>query len=218
MKKLIRNPFEVWELEINERSTNDEKVLKTWLKNIDFFVEFPDLIMDRVCENLKPVEYLRNQIVMGKGDESTFMIVIYSGEIGIYLQTVKELEVSGTEGKCIAKKLPCSVLGDTGLLKGATRGATCIALSDIKALYLSASNYCKIVESFHRSQLYLHIDFNKRLGILKDISYAKAERLAACYNSLIYKKGQTIVDIGQEVNQLYIVKKGTIKVEKKIEL
>jgi hypothetical protein len=36
---------------------------------------------------------------MGKGDESTFMIVIYEGEIGIYLQFVKELEEVGTQGK-----------------------------------------------------------------------------------------------------------------------
>jgi len=91
---------------------------------------------------------------MGKGDKSEFMIVIFSGDIGIYLQTVPELERTGTEGKCIAQKGAEGVLGEAGLLKEASRGATCIALTDVKALYLSAPNYCQIVESFHKSELY----------------------------------------------------------------
>ena len=61
---------------------------------------------------------------MAKGEESTFMIIIFSGEIGIYLQTMRELEITGKDGKCIAKKGPKEVLGEAGLLKGATRGAT----------------------------------------------------------------------------------------------
>lgn len=97
--------------------------------------------MDRVCEKLDPVEYEEGKVVMGKGDKSEFMIVIYEGDIGIYLQTVQELEVIGREGKCIAQKNPGGVLGEAGLLKEASRGATCIALTAVKALYLSASNY-----------------------------------------------------------------------------
>jgi hypothetical protein len=53
---------------------------------------------------------------------------------------------------------------------------------------------------------------------LKDINYIKARKLAACYNSTIFKKGQVIIKIGDLVSQLYIVKEGKLKVEKKIEL
>lgn len=151
---------------------------------------------------------------MGKGDKSEFMIVIYSGEIGIYLQTVVELEISGTEGKCIAKKLPESVLGEAGLLKEASRGATCIALTEVKALYLSAPNYVQIVESFHKSELYKHIEFNKSLDFLKEINYIKTRRLAESYNSSVFKKGQVIIETGATVSQLYILKTGRLKVEK----
>ena len=214
MRKMKRNPFQVCQLEVADRNANDEDVLKSWLRNIDFFAKYPELIMDRVCDCLQPVEYVKNQVVMGKGDESTFMIVIYTGEIGIYLQSVKELEATGTAGKCIAKKGAEGVLGEAGLLKGASRGASCIALSDIKALYLSASNYWKIVESFHKSELFTHIEFNKTLDFLKDINYAKARKLAACYNSSIFKKSQIVIDIGTNVSQLYILKKGKLKVEK----
>jgi len=214
MKKMKRNPFEVCALEVDKRNATDDAVLKNWLKSIDFFAKFPDLIMDQVCNSLQPMEYRKDQLVMGKGEESTFMIVIYSGDIGIYLQTFEELEKSGIEGKCIAKKGTEGVLGEAGLLKGATRGATCIAIEHIKSLYLSASNYCKIVESFHKSELYQNIEFNKTLEFLSQISYVKARKLASCYNSLIFKKGQTIINIGDSVSQFYVLKKGRLRVEK----
>ena len=110
---------------------------------------------------------------MAKGEESTFMIILYSGEIGIYLQTAKELEESGTEGKCIAKKGPKEVLGEAGLLKCATRGATCISHTAVEALYMSSNNYSKIVESFHKSELYAYIGFNKQLDFLENIEFSK---------------------------------------------
>ena len=110
---------------------------------------------------------------MAKGEESTFMILLYSGEIGIYLQTAKELEQTGTEGKCIAKKGPKEVLGEAGLLKSATRGATCIAHTAVEALYMSSNNYSIIVESFHRTELYTYIGFNKQLDFLSKIEPAK---------------------------------------------
>ncbi|CAI2385785.1 unnamed protein product [Moneuplotes crassus] len=218
VKKMKLNPFQVCELPVANRNANDEIVLKSWLRNIDFFLLYPELIMDRVCEKLAPVNYREGKVVMGKGDKSEFMIVIYSGDIGIYLQTVKELENTGKEGKCIAQKGAGGVLGEAGLLKEASRGATCIALTDVKALYLSASNYCQIVESFHKSELYKNIEFNKSLDFLKDVNYAKARLLAQSYNSTIFKKGQVVIDANTPVNQLYIVKDGILKVEKKLEL
>jgi cGMP-dependent protein kinase 1 len=214
MRKMKRNPYQVCQLDIAERNANDEIKLKQWLRGIDFFFPYPELIMDRVCEKLVPVEYIKDQIIMGKGDKSEFMIVIYSGEIGIYLQTVIELEASGTENKCIAKKLPESVLGEAGLLKEASRGATCIANTEVKALYLSAPNYVQIVESFHKSELYKHIEFNKSLDFLKEINYIKTRRLAESYNSSVFKRGQIIIDTGAMVSQLYILKTGKLKVEK----
>ena len=86
-----KNPYEVCQLPVSERNGNDEAVLKSWLRNIDFFFPYPELIMDRVWEKLDPVEYVQDEVVMGKGDKSEFMIVIFSGDIGIYLQTVDEL-------------------------------------------------------------------------------------------------------------------------------
>ena len=158
--------------------------------------------------------YEKDQIVMGKGDESTFMIVIYSGNIGIYLQTVRELELSGTEGKCIAKVGTGQVIGEAGLLKGASRGATCIALEQTLAMFLSSNNYVKIVESFHKSEFFSHINFNKTLEFLQEVSFNKLEKLAASYNSRIFKKGNVIINIGDNVSQLYILKSGKLKIEK----
>lgn len=74
------------------------------------------------------------------------------------------------------------------------------------------------MESFHKSELFKNVEFNKSLDFLKDINYQKTRLLAQSYNSSIFKKGQVVIDAGTAVNQLYIVKDGRLKVEKKIEL
>lgn len=229
IKKANKDPFQVWDTKLTERSGDDELVLKNWLRSINFFAKYPELIMDRVWDTLEPVTYNKDQVVMGKGDESTFMIVIYSGTIGIFLQTVNELNGApinhlkeaiviipniGNNGKWIAKVGTEGVLGEAGLLKGACRGATWISLEKTKAMYLSSNNYVKIVESFHKSELFLNINFNKNLDFLKDVTFNKLEKLAASYNSRVFKKGNVVIEIGDLVSQLYILKSGKLKVEK----
>ena len=60
--------------------------------------------MDRVWECLVPKVYNKDEVIINKGENSTFMIVLYNGEVGIYLQTAEELNISGKQGKWISTK------------------------------------------------------------------------------------------------------------------
>lgn len=54
---------------MESRTEKDNFVLKSWLKDIDFFIKYPDIIMDRVCEKLKPIEYPKSKIIIDIGEE-----------------------------------------------------------------------------------------------------------------------------------------------------
>ena len=69
------------------------------------------------------------------------MLIIYSGTIGVYLYPSKEIFENDELHSYAAKKTEGSVVGDQGLLKQTKRGACCIALENIKGMYLPAIDY-----------------------------------------------------------------------------
>ena len=64
-----KSPFQVCKIDPSLRVENDSITLRNWLKGIDFFTKYPEIIMDRVCEKLKPVKYSKNDVIIEKGDE-----------------------------------------------------------------------------------------------------------------------------------------------------
>lgn len=43
--------------------------MQKWIKNIDFFLKYPDIIMDKVCEKLKQVVYQNGQVIIDIDEE-----------------------------------------------------------------------------------------------------------------------------------------------------
>ena len=64
-----KSPFQVWKIDPSQRIENDLITLRNWLKGIDFFTKYPEIIMDRVCEKLRPVKYSKNDVIIEMGDD-----------------------------------------------------------------------------------------------------------------------------------------------------
>ena len=79
------------------------------------------------------------------------------------------------------------VLGERGLLTRAPRGATWIAHSIVMAMTLTSSNYAKIVENFHRTEIHNNIKFTQTLEFMKNVNFITIERCVQCYNTFLYK-------------------------------
>ena len=69
------------------------------------------------------------------------MLIIYSGTVGVFLFPSKEYFICENIHLAAAKKWEGSVIGDQGLLKQTKRGAWCIALENVKGMYLPATDY-----------------------------------------------------------------------------
>ena len=140
------------------------------------------------CKNLNFKLY-RDEVVINKGEESTFMIILFSGEVGIYLHSMQRLQKIGIKENCIATKKDPGVLGDRGLLNKEPRTATCIAHTKIQALLMTRHNYVNIVESFHKTQLKMNLDFSMNLEIMKGIDTERLINLTRLYNNSVFSKG-----------------------------
>lgn len=128
------------------------------------------------------------------------MLVIYSGDIGIYLNVDFTLpynfNVVSRISHPIAVKHAKEILGEQGLLKGAKRGATCIAISEVQAFTLTADQYAFMVESFHKSEMFKNIKFLSNLHFTEKFQYSKVESFAKSLNSMIVRCNQTLISEG----------------------
>ncbi|CAI2385362.1 unnamed protein product [Moneuplotes crassus] len=219
LKRLNANPFEVCQIRVKERNENDYLILKGWLKQLHFFRKYPALIIDKLCDKLEPVYYPKGDVIMDIGESSTFMVIIFSGKIGIYLKPSKDIKKLKSKISFVAVKTSGDVVGDSGLLKTACRSASCIALTDIQALYLSATDYSNTVKDFHKNELLENIAFTHNLSYFNKLTHDEKTNLAMRFNSHIYhKKGSIIMNAGDKVQQLYILKEGLLKVEKQLKI
>ena len=134
------------------------------------------------------------------------MLVIYSGDVGIFLSTTKELQKITRRNRMVALKQNGSIIGEIGLLTSQERNASCVALSNVKAMMLSKADYKEIIENFHKFEWYQNIQFNTKLDIFKHINYTQIEKIAAAYNHDFVKKNDVIVWAGQVLDQVYIIK------------
>jgi hypothetical protein len=179
------------------------------------------------------------------------MILIYSGKVGVYLDSHEDLvrakkgvedkhkadmkrkwfartttvSFSNLSDKMVAVKGPKDIIGAKGLNKRDIRGASWVALTTVKAFLLPVTsegdhskndNFVDIMEKFHRSQVFDNITFQLNLDYGTKVNFIKIEKLSGSFNTLFLKKGDVVVKNGSKMDQLYIVKKGTLRVEKRI--
>lgn len=193
-------------------------ILKKHIKSIEFFKEYHDVIIDQVCDCVEAVTYQYEDVIMDKGEAADFMIIVYSGFIGIYFATVAAMSSGEVPKNCIVKLTKGAVLGDKGLLLQAPWGATVIAETQVQALYLSLESYKKVVENFQKSLIFQNINLINLIWPLEKISFDWKERMAKTFMTKILKKGQTAIKIGDEASMVYFVKQGSLSVTKRVQV
>ena len=180
------------------------------------------------------------------------MIIIYTGEVGVYLKSLDELEGAKSALKnkqdvsskrkwyqrqqtlslqrqatvsyknlpqqMVATKTTGGLIGEKGLLLSKKRRATCIALTNVKALYLSKENYQDIIESFHRAQIYKNVTFQQNQDFGSKLNFKKLERLSGSYNTTVLQKDDPVVKIGCNINQMFILKSGELRIQKRLKI
>ncbi|CAI2359226.1 unnamed protein product [Moneuplotes crassus] len=217
------NPYQVSQLKLNQRTKKHLSRLKRWLQQVDFMRHYPDLILQKVCDCIQPVAYKKGEVIIKKGDISTFMTIIYKGEIGIYISLdLAQLQENPTnyitEYPPVAIKGKRDVIGEQGLLRGEKRGANCVAFTDIQAFNISFQNYKDIIKGFHRVKLQKNIQYLSEISYFRYLSYEKIEKLAKSFNTIHLKTGEAVVREGKEISQMFILKEGNLDVQKVIKI
>jgi small-conductance mechanosensitive channel/CRP-like cAMP-binding protein len=111
------------------------------LKSVDLFAKLTKEEMQFLAESLVYAPFSRGDTMTRQGNVAHWLYILVAGEAEVVLET-------GSGGRTKVGVLPAgSLFGEMGLMTGAPRTATVIALSDVECYRLDKASFATILQS-----------------------------------------------------------------------
>lgn len=206
IEDLSLNPAQICIKPYSQRDTMERSALKLWTEECEFFKHLTDHSANEVRKKLSTVYLKKGETLIREGDESECMFIICTGVAEIFKNNV------GISENIVAK----NTVGESGIKNNQKRSATVIAKTDISALMLRLEDYDDIVRRQKYREKFEMVDYLKSLTFFCNFFNSKLETIAYNLFTMQYFKGQTIYASDEEPINFYIIKKGSVKFEKKV--
>jgi CRP-like cAMP-binding protein/Fe-S-cluster-containing dehydrogenase component/ferredoxin len=145
MLEMLRNVLDIMQRNKNFRAQLDktyrERALDTHLRAVPVFAELTDEFIGSLRENVELVRYTPGQVICRQGDAAD----------AFYLVRIGFVKVSQAHpgGEIILAYLSRGdYFGETGLLHGDVRTATCTALDHVELVRMGADDFNRMIEQF----------------------------------------------------------------------
>jgi CRP-like cAMP-binding protein/Fe-S-cluster-containing dehydrogenase component/ferredoxin len=145
MLEMLRNVLDIMQRNKNFRAQLDktyrERALDTHLRAVPVFAELTDEFIGGLRENVELVRYTPGQVICRQGDAAD----------AFYLVRIGFVKVSQAHpgGEIILAYLSRGdYFGETGLLHGDVRTATCTALDHVELVRMGADDFNRMIEQF----------------------------------------------------------------------
>lgn len=144
------------------------------LQRVELFKRIPPEGLARLAERGMPRHFAPGELLMRQDETSRSMFVIASGHVRV------ERTLGDDRTLTLARLGPGEVVGEMGLLDGAPRSATVVALEDVEALEIHATVLAVVlIENPNVSQALLRV-LSKRLRstdeLVDEMSRSQADR------------------------------------------
>lgn len=156
-------------------------------------------------------------VVFDFGATADRAYIVIIGSVVVEVPTKKGSEVTYTK---VATIKPGHVFGELGLMadQDSTRRARCLALKPAKLLVVKKESY-RAANSSGMNSLNerLHFLASVEHNLLADVAEADLRVIAACLTHRIYRSHETIIEQGEEVDQIIFIKSGFGKLLKQLD-
>ena len=188
-----------------------------FLDNIKFLRLFPKDIRKEIIPLFEEQHYGFGEIIVREGEQADAFYLLTSGRARV----LKKSETN--------EDVPLNILrvgdefGEVGLFQGGVRIATVRASTDVITLRLSKQNFQQIIEKNPTVKNYIELQIHHKLlhnflyqyTDLGNIPFPALRELLLCLKVSSFKKGELIVNQGEEPGPMYIVKEGRLRVYRK---
>lgn len=189
------------------RTESEKRSLFQWICSIEYFKNLPKTIIREICERLNTIAYKAGEksnfhIVIKKGATPDFVFIIYSGSVGIYLNSVK-----------IAQNDEGGYFGDIALDKSSSRTADAIAETDVILFTIKAQDYKNIVFNYKTLEKHENCKFIQSIPFFSNWNFTKVQLLSNNLVPCIFKSGEVIYEFGEQSLVFYLVNRGKVEIQ-----
>lgn len=175
-----------------------------------------------ICSTMKLEHYKPNDVIVKQGDPGDSFFYILTGTVNIRLNITIDTGIKGedrmvTVEKSIGVLKAGQTFGELALLYGTPRSATIVSVTNSSLIKIEKEPFDKYVKNIFENQLQDQIEFLKICPVFHKIPKESLIKLAVRTERKKFSTGQVILKPDEKSECLYIIRRGTVKVTKRIQ-
>lgn len=211
-------------LEIPSYERTDKMLLELMAFTRDFKL-FENISMtnehQNICKTMNLVHFKPNEIIVRQGDPGDSFFYILNGSVKIVISKKYDIGLDSEQSKVTVDKYigdlkAGQTFGELSLIYGTPRSATIIAVINSALIKIDKASFDTYVKDIFDNQLKDQIDFMKICPIFHKIPKETLIKLAITTERKKFITNQVILKSKNKSDNLYIVRRGTVKVVKPI--
>lgn len=197
---------------IEKTEAQAEQIRKTLEMNFMFNSLEPNE-QETVVKAMAVRTFAAGDVVIQQGEDGSELFIVGSGSL-VCTQKPAGAE-EGAEPVTLREYQPGEVFGELALMYNAPRAATITATAESECYVLDRGTFNKIVKNsvIRRREKYEH--FLEKVELLADLQSAEKAKIVDCLKTERFKKGDKVINQGEEGNKFYLIQEGTACATKK---
>lgn len=192
------------EIDTQALKTNEDKnLIINALNNHFIFTSLSEEDKEVVADSMQLYVFPPGSIVFEQDKPSKSYYVVRSGNLEVIVKGRKVNKIHTGEG-----------FGELALLHDNPRSATIRCIDRVTLWGIERQMFRKVIEEMNTQIYELNREFLEKVTLLQPLSSTQKDSLAASLVPHKYTSGQKIITEGETGQQLFIIKEGTVSVQK----
>jgi len=207
------------------RNSKDLAILLRYMSNVDFFKKHDLDVAEECLKVMSHVSLKAGDTVFNMGDVGTSFWIILRGSVGVWLNSDQILGKKENGENAIVKvfrevrTLPKgSAFGELALTDNKPRAASIICKENCDFAVLDKDPFKEILRETMKKNLFEEINFLAELPLFAGWTFYKLKELFLHSPIISYGRNNLVYDEGDSSEKMYIVKKGTFKILKEVDV
>lgn len=204
------------------KTPQERKFLEGTIKNSFIFMDLSSSERNVLLDALQPETVAQNTVIITQGDTGDYFYIVQSGNVDYYLSDKPiedpdaeggtQLRVPDDYGKNVGTCGMGGSFGELALLYDCPRAVSCIASSPVVNLWkVDQKTFRRTVTRHAQKESSELKGLIRKITLFKDLDETTVSRFIHSMTTVFWKKGDRIVQKGEEGTVFYIIKEGNVK-------
>ncbi|ETO21172.1 hypothetical protein RFI_16032, partial [Reticulomyxa filosa] len=214
-RKHIVQPFETDIIQRDEKAREQSKFLKEALRREVLFDGLDETVIQEIVQWMYKIVCKADDVIIQQGEYGDAYFVVESGTFQVIHQ---DQQHPNATPKVVGECHGGDAFGEGSLLYSIPRAATLKATQKSIVWALDALKFVEIRQKSSKDKnekVARMVQFLKGIQLFKDYDEHDITQIAQAIKAHNYKKGEAIVEEGEESKEFYIIRKGVAEVRKR---